>query len=135
MTTPSYRDRSGLEELKESATELGDDLRTLSHRLHSSTLQILGLDAGLRALCKEFSSRQNIHIEYFSEDIPPDVNPDVATCLFRITQEALHNLKKHSGAAKAEVSLRGLHDKLFLSVRDEGRGLRSLRSLGYVRYA
>jgi signal transduction histidine kinase len=54
-----------LEELKESATELGDDLRTLSHRLHSSTVQILGLNAELRALCKEFASRQKIHIEFF----------------------------------------------------------------------
>lgn len=111
-----------LQELKESASALGDDLHTVSHRLHSSTLDALGLVPGLRALCKEFTTRQGVQIGFFSEAVPPHVHPGVALCLFRIVQEALQNLRKHSGSTKAEVSLRKFENKLFLTVQDFGKG-------------
>ena len=112
-----------LQDLKESASELGDDLHTVSHRLHSSTLDALGLVRGLNALCRDFTAGQNIEIDFSSQDVPTHVQPDVALCLFRIVQEALQNLKKHSGAARAQVNLRRAGNILFLFIHDEGKGV------------
>jgi signal transduction histidine kinase len=108
--------------LLNSASEIGADLHTLSHRLHSSTLEALGLVPGISALCKEFTNQQGIEIDFLPDDIPRTVHPDVALCLFRIVQEGLRNLKKHSGVSKAQVRLRRVGDKLVVSVCDEGVG-------------
>ncbi len=104
------------------ASELGADLHTLSHRLHSSTLERLGLVPGVAALCKEFAAQQGIEIDFLSDNVPSSVHPDVAWCLFRIAQEGLRNLKKHSGASKGQVRLCKVGDKLLVSVYDEGIG-------------
>ena len=111
-----------LDEFSQSVCELGDDLHSLSHRLHSSTLDTLGLITGLKALCGEFGAKQGIEVDFTFEDIPRSVRPDVALCLFRIAQEGLQNLKKHSGTKRAQLSVRHLRDKLFLSLCDEGMG-------------
>jgi signal transduction histidine kinase len=111
-----------LHEFSDSAAELGADLHTLSHRLHSATLERLGLATGISALCREFGAQQNVQIDFSSDAILGSVHPDVALCLFRIVQEGLRNSRKHSEANKAQVALRELGDKLYVSVRDEGCG-------------
>jgi len=111
-----------LHELLNSASELGADLHTVSHRLHPSALEKLGLVPGLKALCEEFTSRQGIKIVFSSKNIPRSVPPNVALCLFRIVQESLQNLRKYSGASQGQVNLCKEGDRLFLSVSDEGRG-------------
>ena len=111
-----------MHQLLNSAGEIGADLHTLSHRLHSSTLEALGLVPGISALCKEFSVQQGVEVDFLSDNIPGSVHPGVALCIFRIVQEGLRNLKKHSSATKAQVRLRGTTGKLFVSVRDEGIG-------------
>jgi len=116
-----------LDEFRQTVSELGDDLHSLSHRLHSSTLHTLGLVSGLRALCREFGGKQGIEVDFTAEDIPPSVRPDVALCLFRITQEGLQNLKKHSGARRARLNVRHMGDRVFLSLRDEGMGFDTTR--------
>jgi signal transduction histidine kinase len=122
LSTSSNDVDQKLEKLKETVRELGDDLHAVSHRLHSATLDKLGLVSGLRAMCREFSDGQGIQIAFLSEDVPAHISRDVALCLFRIVQEALQNLKKHSGAEKAQVRLRKSNEKLFLTVCDEGKG-------------
>jgi signal transduction histidine kinase/ABC-type uncharacterized transport system substrate-binding protein len=124
-----------LHKLFDSASELGADLHTLSHRLHSSLLETLGLERGVSALCEEFSARQGIQVAFSAENIPSRVPPNLALCLFRIVQEGLQNLKKHSGAVQAQVRLRKDGDRLLLSVCDEGAGfnakeMRNNASLG-----
>ncbi len=111
-----------LHELYDSASELGADLHTVSHRLHPSALESLGLVPGVSGLCKEFAARQGIEIAFCSENIPHSVPPNVALCLFRIVQESLQNLKKHSGATQAKVNLRKAGDSLLLFVCDDGTG-------------
>jgi signal transduction histidine kinase len=111
-----------LRELFNSAIEIGIDIHTVSHRLHSATLQTLGLVPGIGALCKEFNDWHRIEIDFSSEEIPKGIHSDVALCLFRIVQEALQNLKKHSGVAKAEVRLRRTGNRILVSIRDEGKG-------------
>jgi signal transduction histidine kinase len=112
-----------------SASEIGADLHTLSHRLHSSTLERLGLVPGIKALCKEFEVQQGIEIDFLTNDVPRSLHPNVALWLFRIAQEGLRNIKRHSGAVKAQIRLRKTDDKLFLSVSDEGVGF-DVRELG-----
>jgi signal transduction histidine kinase len=105
-----------------SAAELGADLHTLSHRLHSATLERLGLATGISALCREIAAQQNAQIDFSSDTILGSVHPDVALCLFRIVQEGIRNSRKHSGANKVQVALREQGDELYVSVRDEGCG-------------
>ena len=112
-------------ELFDRISELGADLHSLSHRLHSSTLESLGLLVGLEAFCREFAEQQGIHVDFVHENVPRDVPPDAGLCMFRITQEALRNVKRHSGADRAEVRLEQLDGRLHLSVSDCGRGLKS----------
>jgi signal transduction histidine kinase len=113
-----------LRALSGSVSEIGADLHTLSHRLHSSTLESLGLVPGISALCREFSSQAGIATNFSSEGFPRTVPPDVALCLFRIVQEALRNVQKHSGATEAQVSLRMAGNRVVLSVLDKGRGFK-----------
>jgi len=111
-----------LRELAKSTSELGTDLHTLSHQLHSSTLESLGLVPAVGAFCKEFAAKQGIQVGFTSTEIARSVHPDVALCIFRIVQEGLRNVKKYSGAAEAEVDLQMTGDRLEISVRDEGCG-------------
>jgi PAS domain S-box-containing protein len=106
----------------ERVSELGADLHSLSHRLHSSTLESLGLVAGVKAFCKEFEEQQGIQVDFAHENVPHDIPEDAALCIFRIAQEGLRNIKRHSGADRAEVRLEGLEETLHLSVTDPGRG-------------
>ncbi len=116
--------------LVNSASEIGADLHRFSHRLHSSTLERLGLVPGVTALCKEFTTQQGIEVDFLSDNVPCSVHPDVALCIFRIVQEGLRNLKKHSSAATAQVRLRRAGDRLVVFVRDEGVGF-DMRQLGH----
>jgi signal transduction histidine kinase len=111
-----------LHELINSAGEIGADLHTLSHRLHSSTLERLGLASGVSAFCKEFTAQQGTKIACSYDDVPRAVSPDVALCLFRIVQEGLRNVKKHSEATHAQVRLKKLDGGLHLSISDNGKG-------------
>jgi signal transduction histidine kinase len=108
--------------LLDSAAELGADLHTLSHRLHSATLERLGLTTGISALCRELAAQKNVQIDFSSDAILGSAHPDVALCLFRIVQEGLQNSRKHSGTSKVKVALREQGDRLYVSVRDEGCG-------------
>jgi PAS domain S-box-containing protein len=112
-------------ELFDRVSELGADLHSLSHGLHSSTLESLGLLAGLEAFCKEFAVQQDMRVDFVHGNIPHGVPGDAALCIFRITQEALRNIKRHSGTNRAEVRLEQQDGRLHLSVSDCGRGFDS----------
>ena len=134
-TPASFRDiHKQLHELSNSTSELGTDLHTLSHQLHSSTLESLGLVPAVGAMCKEFAAKQGIRVDFTSNEIPRSLRPDVALCIFRIAQEGLRNVKKYSGAKEADVDLRMTGDIVEISVRDEGCGfdLSKLRQNGGI---
>ncbi len=127
-TTPETNRQ--MQELMESASELGADLHTLSHQLHSSTLERLGLAAGVGSFCKEFNAQHGTQVAFSHHSLPPSVSPEIALCLFRIVQEGLRNVQKHSGAAHAEVKLEMLHAKLHLSISDDGKGFDTKKACG-----
>lgn len=114
--------RQQLNELLNSASELGADIHTLSHRLHSSTLQRLGLVPGISAFCKEFTAQQHLQVIFSHDHLDGPVRPDVALALFRIVQEGVRNIAKHSGALEARVSLTQEGRHLRLSISDNGTG-------------
>lgn len=111
-----------IRQLWNEVSELASDMHSLSHRLHSSTLEHLGLSAGVRAFCEEFKAQQGLDIGFSSTNVPRHVPPDSALCLFRVAQEALRNIKRHSGADAADVKLEWTGDRLHLVVSDSGKG-------------
>jgi PAS domain S-box-containing protein len=114
--------RQQLHDLAEVASEVSSTIHNLSHELHPSRLEFLGLVASLTALCKEHTKQHNLHVRFVHSDIPERIPKDVALCLFRIVQEALRNVVKHSGAAEAQVELCGHGDHLDLGIFDSGAG-------------
>ena len=114
--------RQGIEQTEQQLTELGSDIQALSHHLHSSKLEYLGLAAAAKGFCREFSERQKVEVHFHSDELPKVLSPEISLCLFRVLQEALQNAIRHSGSACFDVSLgKGLNE-IQLSVRDSGRG-------------
>jgi PAS domain S-box-containing protein len=111
-----------LHELYNRVSELGCDLHSLSHSLHSSTLENLGLVAGVKALCEEFSEQQSMQVDFAHKNVPRGIPGDAALCIFRVAQEALRNIKRHSGANRAAVRLEWSDGKVHLAVSDRGKG-------------
>ena len=124
-------------ELSKRTSEIADDVQSISHRLHSSKLEYLGLLAAIRGFCKEFGEQQKVKIDFQSHDLPSPLLPDISLCFFRVLQEALHNSAKHSGARHFEVRLWGTSDEIHLTVSDSGvgfelAGAKESRGLGLI---
>jgi PAS domain S-box-containing protein len=116
----SLRERTN--ELSNHVSELSSDIQLLSHQLHSSSLQYLGLVPAMNDLCKEIASRHNVKVDCAHSNVPSPLPPEVALGLFRVLQEALRNAVKHSGVRKVEVRLLGLPGEIQLTIRDRGKG-------------
>jgi PAS domain S-box-containing protein len=110
------------QEACEQVAGLENDIQALSHRLHSSKLEYLGLEAATASLCAELSERQNVKIDFRCDALPEDLPSEVSLCLFRVLQEALHNALKYSGVGVFEVSLTGSPQGIELKVHDSGAG-------------
>jgi PAS domain S-box-containing protein len=128
---------TALEQLRQSTTEISEDIHSLSHRLHSSALDYLGLLPAVQKLVNEFSARNAIAVEFAHQSVPVPLPSDVALCLFRVAEEGLANVAKHSHARSARVQLHGGADGLRLTIEDAGTGfdLESLErraGLGFV---
>ena len=111
-----------LEEIRQYCSEIAGDVQALSHQLHSSKLEYLGIVAAIKGFCKEFSKQQDVRIAFKDQDVPRHLPKDISLCLFRVTQEALHNALKYSGMRQFAVELSGTADKVQLVVSDEGAG-------------
>jgi PAS domain S-box len=115
--------RRELGQASEEVQELASDVQALSHRLHSSKLQHLGLASAAAGFCKEFSAQQGVEVEFQSEGgIPEELSEDISICLFRVLQEAVQNAAKHSGSRHLQVSLRNGSKEIELTVCDSGIG-------------
>jgi signal transduction histidine kinase len=97
----------------------------LSHELHSSKLEHLGIDVAAKNFCREFGERQRVEISFQSHDMPAAVPTDLSLPLFRVLQEALRNATKHSGVKNFEVKLWGSPEDVQLTVSDRGVGFDS----------
>jgi two-component system sensor histidine kinase UhpB len=98
-----------------------ETIRDLSHELHPAVLQHSGLIAALRAQCTEFSRRYGVKTVVSAEGLV-EIRGELAVGLFRVAQEALHNVAQHAQATSVELTLRRFEDRLELTIRDDGRG-------------
>jgi PAS domain S-box-containing protein len=114
--------RRRIDELGDQATSLGIDVQTLSHHLHSSKLEYLGLKTAAAGFCREFSDQHGVEIDFRSDEIPKNLPKDISLCLFRVLQEALQNAMKHSGSKHFQVTLATNRDGVCLMVADSGHG-------------
>jgi signal transduction histidine kinase len=110
-----------IRELGQRAGAISTEIHNLSHRLHSSRLEALGLAEAVRGHCDELCA-QGIHASFHDENIPRSLPHSVELCLFRIVQEGLNNVVKHSGAREAQVALRAKGEVIQLTIADFGHG-------------
>jgi PAS domain S-box-containing protein len=113
---------SGLRALSVRVKELSTAVHDLSHQLHPSKLEHLGLVGALRALCREMIRHHGLEVAFTHRDLPNSIPEAVTLCLYRIAQEALRNVVKHSGTSYAAVELSGGPDQIRLRVTDDGVG-------------
>jgi PAS domain S-box-containing protein len=108
--------------LKERTAALIQDVRQLSRQLHPTGIEHVGLAAGLSSLCHDFGKNEDIAIQLEALESSEPVPFDVALCLYRVTEESLRNIKRHSDAKQVRVKLRTTQDGLELSISDDGIG-------------
>jgi signal transduction histidine kinase len=114
--------RNSIHEQLKRLNEIAADVQAMSHRLHSSKLQLLGIVAAANGFCQELAEQHEVEIGFTHVGIPSTVPDHVSLCLFRVLQEALQNAVKHSGARHIDAELRGGPDEILLDVRDLGVG-------------
>jgi PAS domain S-box-containing protein len=103
--------------------EIAASLRAISHNLHSTGLEVLPIGTALKALCKDFSFGQPSIRTTFSEGgVPTTLSHDAKLCVYRVAQEALQNISKHSGASQVRMELTARGDRLDLTISDNGHG-------------
>lgn len=110
---------------QERITEIARDVQALSHRLHSSKLDYLGLAAAASSFARDVAQRNGVRVNFFQQDVPRDLPKEVGLCFFRVLQEALQNAVKHSGTKEFSVRLSCSGNRLELTVVDNGNGFDS----------
>jgi PAS domain S-box-containing protein len=111
-----------LQHARQSVSDLGKDIQALSHRLHSSKLEYLGLVTAAKSFCHELSEQHNVRIEFKHSDMPAAVPKEISLCLFRVLQEALQNAVNHSAEQNFTVEVHGTKEGISLTVSDSGIG-------------
>jgi two-component system sensor histidine kinase UhpB len=128
-----------IEDLWRYTEEIVAEIVQISQHLHPSTLDLLGLPLAIRGFCREFTSRNSIPVECGCTDVLPEkIEEEVALSFFRILQETLGNVAKHSDASNISVELIGSPRELLLRVSDNGVGFELQKTkvatgLGFIR--
>jgi PAS domain S-box-containing protein len=110
------------DQIWQQCSSLTADVQALSHELHPSILDNLGLVTAVRSFCREVSEQNGAVVEFEEKDIPSSLPREVSLSIFRVIQEALHNAVKHSGQKHFEVCLQEISGELELEVSDRGKG-------------
>ncbi|HKR11752.1 MAG TPA: sensor histidine kinase [Pyrinomonadaceae bacterium] len=113
---------NSVDRLSKKTQELGSDIHRLSYQLHPFKLDHLGLSAAIESLCGELSAHRELKIKFRKQGFPALLPEDVTLCAFRIAQESLHNVAKHSGASEAQVVVTKTGSTLNLRITDNGVG-------------
>ena len=122
LPATEVEERAKVRELLKRTQEMSSDMHSLSHQLHSSKLEHVGLVPALNGLCEEMTSKYRIQVEFTDREVSSEIPKDIALCLFRIVQEALGNVVKHSHAQHAQVELAGTKNEVRLRIVDAGVG-------------
>jgi signal transduction histidine kinase len=108
-------------ELRGATEKVAFSVREVARRLHSTTLQHLGLGKALESLCRTFSQQHQIDVNLQAED-PGNLGDDISLCLFRVAQEALNNAVKHGHAKQITMVLAREAGSIRLQIKDTGIG-------------
>jgi PAS domain S-box-containing protein len=108
--------------IAERVASIASDVHSLSHRLHPFKLEALGLVEAIRALCADVSKQYGLKVDFVNDSLPPQLPPDLSLCLFRIVQEGLRNVVKHSGSTDVWVQLSASTSEVSLQIADCGAG-------------
>ena len=111
-----------LEALVKAASEITSDVHNVSRRLHPSQVELLGLGVALSNFCKDFAAHNAMKIEFDNRGLQQKPPQEAALCMFRVAQEAIRNVQKHSGTRTAFVQLDEAAGSLRLRISDEGEG-------------
>jgi signal transduction histidine kinase len=131
---PDSGEKESTRTMRKDLARLSDDVHALSYQLHPSVLDDLGLSEALKVECEQFSRRESIPARLTEFEAPPELPSEVAVCLFRIAQEALRNVARHSRASGVNVAVTRGNGGVQMTVRDDGVGFapaqQRVRSLG-----
>jgi len=115
--------RDDLTDVQEAVRSSLEDVRRIALELRPEALDDLGLVSALAVLCERFAQRSGLIVNQHMADELPDLDPEVELVVYRVAQEALTNVARHSGARRADLSLRAEDSGLVLAVSDRGAGL------------
>jgi PAS domain S-box-containing protein len=111
-----------IRELQKQSAEIASDVQSLSHKLHSSKLEYLGIAMAMKGFCRELALQKNVEIAFAHDTISQTVPTDISLCLFRVLQEGLNNAFKYSGVLRFQAELRESSDAIELMIHDSGSG-------------
>jgi PAS domain S-box-containing protein len=122
MPESEVEHRANVQELLKRNQEICSDMHALSHQLHSSKLELVGLVPAVMGLCQELTLKYNIQVQFVDLGISSAISKEVGLCLFRIAQEALSNVVKHSRAKQVKTELGSANNEIRLRIADTGVG-------------
>jgi signal transduction histidine kinase len=111
-----------LQEIVDAASDVSSDVHNLSHQLHPSKLDTLGLVATINSYCMELSGQHGLEVHFLHHNVPQQIPKDVTLCSYRIVQESLRNAVKHSGCEEVTVELSGNSTAIDVRISDSGKG-------------
>jgi PAS domain S-box-containing protein len=136
ISTERAEAREQVERVYQRLVQIGASIRQLSHHLHPAVLEHAGLAPALEAYCAEFETLAGVKAEIQTDGHFDDVPENVSLAIFRITQEALQNVSKHSGTKKAAIRLARRDPEVLLQISDNGIGFHAAEaqrpSLGLI---
>jgi PAS domain S-box-containing protein len=121
--------RSAMGKAIKQLSDIVSDVHMMSHQLHSSKLDTVGLADAAAGFCRELSKQQNVEVDFKCDGIARELPEAIALCMFRVLQEALQNAVRHSGAKHFKVSLAECTNQIALTICDEGRGFNPAEAL------
>ena len=116
-------EQAQLPEARDAVRHALEEVRRIARELRPEVLDDLGLQSALRSLCTSAAAHPGLRVERRLELADADLSPEVELVVYRIAQESLTNVLRHSGASRVVVALTGVDGALRLVVRDDGRGL------------
>lgn len=111
-----------LDQLVSDVARLLEDVHRIAHELHPAKLRQLGLQSALKDLCRELAAAHHLQIDFEADNMPRILSDNISVCLYRVTQESLQNVIKHSAATLVQVSIKLEGGEIRLSVSDNGKG-------------
>jgi PAS domain S-box-containing protein len=126
VSETEHTTHSDVHELYKRIKEIAAKVSNLSHRLHSSELEFLGLAVAVERLCRDFGRQYGIDVNHQIQTLPRHLDGGISLCFYRLVQEALQNVVKHSRASRVDLSLFCNNGELLLTIVDNGQGFETV---------